>query len=351
MTSHAAVVARGMGKPCVAGCEALTIDLEGAHVAHRRARRSREGDTITIDGGTGDVFVGACRSSRRRSTRTSRRVLGWADELRRLERARERRHARGRGEGARVRRRGHRPLPHRAHVLGRGAPAGRAEMILADDEDGAARGARPAAADAAGRLRGHLRGDGRAAGDDPAARPAAARVPAAARGGEPTSEMRAPHPRSSTRRTRCSARAAAGSGCCTRRSTRCRCARSCARRVAVRERTGDAPLVEIMLPLVGFAEELRAAARADSRRSATEEGRASTVPRRHDDRAAARVRPRRRDRRARGLLLVRHERPDADDARLLARRRRGQVPRALPRGRRDRAATRSRRSTRAASAS
>ena len=58
LTSHAAVVARGMGTPCVTGCEAL---------ARRRARRGRrgspghelhEGDTITIDGGTGEVIVG-----------------------------------------------------------------------------------------------------------------------------------------------------------------------------------------------------------------------------------------------------------------------------------------------------
>ena len=61
------------------------------------------------------------------------------------------------------------------------------------------------------------------------------------------------------------------------------------------------------------------------------------LPRRHDDRAAARVHARRRDRRARRLLLLRHERPHADGARLLARRRREQVPRALPRGRRARA--------------
>ena len=57
-------------------------------------------------------------------------------------------------------------------------------------------------------------------------------------------------------------------------------------------------------------------------RVAAEEARAR-LPRRHDDRAAARVRPRRRDRRARRLLLVRHERPHADGARVLARRRAG----------------------------
>ena len=52
MTSHAAVVARGMGKPCVAGCEGLSIDLDARKVSiggHELA----EGDTITIDGGNG----------------------------------------------------------------------------------------------------------------------------------------------------------------------------------------------------------------------------------------------------------------------------------------------------------
>ena len=108
------------------------------------------------------------------------------------------------------------------------------------------------------------------------------------------------------------------------------------RRAAVEERTGEAPLVEIMHPLVGFAEELQRL-RAIDRRDRRTRRRDGRVPRRHDDRAAARVRPGRRDRRARRLLLVRDERPDADGARLLARRRGGQVPDALPRGRHARA--------------
>ncbi len=74
------------------------------------------------------------------------------------------------------------------------------------------------------------------------------------------------------------------------------------------------------------------------------------VPLRHDDRAAARSIARRRDRRARGLLLLRHERPHADDARHVARRRRGKVPDLLSRGGRAREQSRSRHSTRAASA-
>jgi pyruvate,orthophosphate dikinase len=83
MTSHAAVVARGMGKPCVAGCEGLTIDLEkrtltigGQHLA--------EGDTITIDGGTGRVVIGQVALVPPQINEDFETILGWADELRRL---------------------------------------------------------------------------------------------------------------------------------------------------------------------------------------------------------------------------------------------------------------------------
>src|SRR5437879_8225034 len=54
-TSHAAVVARGMGKPCVAGCEALTIDLDERTIT-LADRELKEGDTLTIDGATGSVI-------------------------------------------------------------------------------------------------------------------------------------------------------------------------------------------------------------------------------------------------------------------------------------------------------
>src|SRR5207249_8059127 len=55
MTSHAAVVARGMGKPCVAGCEELEIDGKKVRIG---GHKLKEGDVITIDGGTGRVIVG-----------------------------------------------------------------------------------------------------------------------------------------------------------------------------------------------------------------------------------------------------------------------------------------------------
>src|SRR5207248_10476868 len=57
MTSHAAVVARGMGKPCVAGCEDLTIDTK-KKTARLGGHDLSEGDVLTIDGGTGRVIGG-----------------------------------------------------------------------------------------------------------------------------------------------------------------------------------------------------------------------------------------------------------------------------------------------------
>jgi pyruvate, orthophosphate dikinase len=83
MTSHAAVVARGMGKPCVAGCEDLTIDLE-----HRRltigGHQLSEGDVLTIDGGTGRVMIGAVDLVPPQINEDFETILGWADGVRRL---------------------------------------------------------------------------------------------------------------------------------------------------------------------------------------------------------------------------------------------------------------------------
>src|SRR5256885_3589362 len=81
MTSHAAVVARGMGKPCVAGCEGLELD---GGVARLAGRKLREGDVITIDGGTGNVYVGEIPLVAPQLNEDFETVLGWADTLRRL---------------------------------------------------------------------------------------------------------------------------------------------------------------------------------------------------------------------------------------------------------------------------
>jgi len=83
MTSHAAVVARGMGKPCVAGCEALSIDFPAGTVTLGDVQLSA-GDVITIDGGKGTVMIGAVQLVPPAIDENFGTVLSWADELRRL---------------------------------------------------------------------------------------------------------------------------------------------------------------------------------------------------------------------------------------------------------------------------
>ena len=85
MTSHAAVVARGWGKPCVAGCEAIKINLD-ARKFSVNGREIREGDFISIDGSTGEVFAGSIATIEPSFEEEHDLVtlLGWADEVRRL---------------------------------------------------------------------------------------------------------------------------------------------------------------------------------------------------------------------------------------------------------------------------
>ena len=84
-TSHAAVVARGMGKPCIVGCANLKIDY-GRSMCYvnggdgRRATTIREGDLITIDGGSGTVYVGEVPTTEPRITDDFDRILGWAQK-------------------------------------------------------------------------------------------------------------------------------------------------------------------------------------------------------------------------------------------------------------------------------
>ncbi|HUZ15191.1 MAG TPA: pyruvate, phosphate dikinase [Gaiellaceae bacterium] len=83
MTSHAAVVARGMGKPCVAGTEGLEIDIDKRTVRIGSHRLS-EGDVITIDGGTGRVIVGEVPLVPPAINEDFETLLVWADDVRRL---------------------------------------------------------------------------------------------------------------------------------------------------------------------------------------------------------------------------------------------------------------------------
>ena len=84
MTSHAAVVARGMGKPCVAGCEGLQIDLSARTISLAGERLS-EGDVLTIDGATGKVIVGEVDLVPPQIDERFETLLGWADDLRVLD--------------------------------------------------------------------------------------------------------------------------------------------------------------------------------------------------------------------------------------------------------------------------
>jgi len=83
LVSHAAVVARGMGKPAVCGASALDIDVEGK-VFKVDGTTVREGDVITIDGTTGDIYVGAIPVVVPEPSDYFDTILGWADELRTL---------------------------------------------------------------------------------------------------------------------------------------------------------------------------------------------------------------------------------------------------------------------------
>ena len=83
-TSHAAVVARGMGKPCVSGCEAIHIDdmLRKAYIGDTTLH---EGDVITIDGSTGDVYAGEVPTVEPEFSSELNTLLAWADEVARLD--------------------------------------------------------------------------------------------------------------------------------------------------------------------------------------------------------------------------------------------------------------------------
>jgi pyruvate,orthophosphate dikinase len=85
-TSHAAVVARQIGKPCVAGCAALVIDY-GARSAKADGLGFSEGDWISLDGATGEVFVGELPTVEVRFDEQAelQRILSWADTVRRLQ--------------------------------------------------------------------------------------------------------------------------------------------------------------------------------------------------------------------------------------------------------------------------
>ena len=83
MTSHAAVVARGMGRPCVAGAGGMHVDY-GGQVLAAGGQRVLAGETITLDGATGEVFVGAVPMVEPAMSDDFATLMSWADAIRRM---------------------------------------------------------------------------------------------------------------------------------------------------------------------------------------------------------------------------------------------------------------------------
>jgi pyruvate,orthophosphate dikinase len=254
MTSHAAVVARGMGKPCVAGCDALTIDLDARTIALGGQTLS-EGDMLTIDGGTGSVIVGEVPLVPPQVNDDLETILGWGDEHRRLE---VRANADTPDDAAKAREFG-------AHGIGlcrtehmfmaQDRLPVMQEMIMAEDEKG-----RRAALD---RLLPMQQGDFEGIFEAMAGWPVTIRLL-----DPPLHEFLPDEEDAKDERMRRRIRALQESN--PMLGTRgCRLGlqwpeiyemqvRAIVRAArAVDERTGEAPLVEIMHPLVGFEEELR----------------------------------------------------------------------------------------------
>jgi len=83
MTSHAAVVARGMGRPCVAGCGGITVDYNNQYLSAGGVR-IEAGQIITLDGATGEVFIGTVAMVEPQLSGDFATLMGWADKVRRL---------------------------------------------------------------------------------------------------------------------------------------------------------------------------------------------------------------------------------------------------------------------------
>ena len=83
MTSHAAVVARGMGKPCISGSSEIKIDYENK-IFKAGGYQIKEGDVITIDGGSGKVMLGEIRTVKPDISIDFSKLMSWADRYRKL---------------------------------------------------------------------------------------------------------------------------------------------------------------------------------------------------------------------------------------------------------------------------
>ncbi|MDJ0386793.1 pyruvate, phosphate dikinase [Roseomonas sp. E05] len=83
MTSHAAVVARGMGRPCVAGAGGVVVDYHSQQLS-AGGKVVQAGETITLDGATGEIFLGTVPMVEPQLSGDFATLMGWADKVRRL---------------------------------------------------------------------------------------------------------------------------------------------------------------------------------------------------------------------------------------------------------------------------
>ncbi|HEY2178358.1 MAG TPA: pyruvate, phosphate dikinase [Caulobacteraceae bacterium] len=135
MTSHAAVVARGMGRPCVCGAGELQVDAAGG-VMRARGRAFKAGEVITIDGARGEVLAGAAAMVEPELSGDFATLMRWADNVRRLK---IRANAETAADAASARQFGAEGigLARTEHMFfEEGRIAAMREMILADDEAG-----------------------------------------------------------------------------------------------------------------------------------------------------------------------------------------------------------------------
>ncbi|GBF23208.1 pyruvate, orthophosphate dikinase [Candidatus Gastranaerophilus sp. (ex Termes propinquus)] len=84
MTSHAAVVAKGMGKPCVAGCEELKINLKNETITATNGTVYKKNDIVSLDGGSGEVFSGAIDTIEPEMDHNFDTLFEWVDEVKQL---------------------------------------------------------------------------------------------------------------------------------------------------------------------------------------------------------------------------------------------------------------------------
>ncbi len=337
MTSHAAVVARQMGKTCVAGCDAIDVD-ETTNRFMVGGKVVREGDFISLNGTTGEVILGKAPLIAPAMTGAFGVFMSWADAVRRLkvranaDTPRDARVARDFGaEGIGLCRTEHMFFAEdRIPIM--------QEMILARTREDREAALIEAAPDAAGRFQGAVPGDEGVPGDHPAAGSAPPRVPPQARGVDGRGDQARADPRGPLHHRGEEAPAGEGRGA-SRVQPDARSSRLPARdllpgdhpdagarhlRGGVRRHPGRDPGPPRGHDPAGQHGGGDEGAEGDRRRRGGRDDAAAQeeVPlhRGDDDRTAARRGDGGRDRDRGGILLLRHERPHPDDVRVLPRR-------------------------------